>query len=92
MSFRINITPDTIWRLIAKKVLQAGALELRLEVDSSTGQWAVVKSGWQPLNDFKADNPATLLRAIAMVLDHRAGVELEHKSSESPTDEGRLLK
>lgn len=93
MSFRINITPATIWRAITKTVLQRGRMSFNLELDVSSGQWFVTGSGWKPLDQhFKADNPATLLRAIAAVLDHRPPEEIAHTTSENPTDEPRLLK
>lgn len=69
MTFRLEVTPEGILQLIAKKVFQRGYLDLRLEYDEESDEWCVVKSGWQPLNTFTDPSPATLLCAVALVLE-----------------------
>ena len=69
MNWRLEITPEGILQLIAKKVFQRGYIDLRLEKIPDSDEWGVVKSGWQPLNELRGPSPALLLKAIAIILE-----------------------
>lgn len=82
--WRLEVNAGTIYRLIRKTVLQRGWLELRVEKDSAAGLWRITKSGWSPLNNLEADDPATLLRAVALVLQGDERKLLESGTDKSP--------
>lgn len=86
VTWRLSVTDEGLGQLIAKETLKRGFLDLRLEKCPKSGEWSVVKSGWQPLNTMKAPHPATLLRAVALLLEsYTEPALLENNASQRPS-------
>lgn len=67
MSFRLELQPGAIWALVRKEVFRGGHLKLRLEYDAAAAEWFVTGSGLKPIDNLRAESPAVLFNALALV-------------------------